>query len=164
VLPGTFKFVLVPGTPRTDRLSIGFLTGDRDLNAFTVFNKLNEKPKRELMSSFGVWLAGKDKPAKRFHGFPNDKEYSMCFVFKVKENRLGHRFYGFVCNPQPNQNPRFQLCVLCVHTTKSEWETDRTKPAIAKKMSLNESAKEAIAVEYPDKIDQKKGQVLPWKT
>jgi hypothetical protein len=69
------------------------------------------------------WLQGKDDASKRFHGF-TEAGYRLCFTFKWRENRLENRFYGFLCNPKPDTERGFRLCVLMYHAAKIEWKTD----------------------------------------
>jgi|ERR1022692_421790 hypothetical protein len=118
--PTTFR--LVPGLPVTLR-AVGFLEGHGELNAGPVFDGLNIEAERALKARMNYWLSGNNSPSKWFHGFPNDKDHKNCFVFKYQERR----FYGFLCHPMPKTKPRLQLCVLCIHATKNEWETDKAE-------------------------------------
>jgi hypothetical protein len=110
-----------------------------------------------------MWVDGENGPASRFHGFPNDSQYDMCFVFKAKENRQHHRLYGYLHHPLPVLNPRFQLCVLCVHATKNEKDTDRSELSRVAGWYSNTAASQAIQLVCPDEEEHKeKGRVLKW--
>ena len=123
---GHVTFRLVEGVPSSAGRAIGFLEGAGELDASVEFSKLPANRSMYLLSSMSEWIGGINHPKTRFHGWPNDEECQMCFVFKVKEKRLGRRFYGFLCNPFAG-NPKFQVCVLCVHALKKEQETDRSE-------------------------------------
>jgi hypothetical protein len=143
-------FCLVPEVRYTSHRAIGFLTGDPELDAGAAFMELGENQRRYVLSSMGEWIDGRNRPEKRFHAFPNDHEYKMCFAFRLKEKRLCHRFYGYICNPLPILNPSFQLCVLCIHARKTTWDTDRTILARVKTWYLSNAARQAIYLVYPD--------------
>lgn len=110
-----------------------------------------------------MWVDGVKGPSARFHGFPNDNKYPICFVFKAKEMRGHHRFYGYLCNPYPFPNQRLQLCVLCVHAMKNESDTDRAELARVKIWSASAAAKQAIQDESAQRNkSHQKGRVLKW--
>ncbi len=162
--PASIKFRLVPGMRSSLHRAIGYLQGNQELDAWDAFEALNEDRRRYFLTSMGEWIDGQNRPAKRFHGFPNDPNFSMCFVFKVKDKRQGHRFYGYLCNPQPHSNARLQLCVLCIHAMKKEWETDRSELARVETWYSSSAAKEAIRSEFPDEDrNVQKGQQRQWK-
>ena len=82
---------------------------------------------RSFRVRFDTWKDGKNKE-NWYHGWNLSEfqgKYTKCFVFKCKEERLNHRFYGFLCNPKPS-NPRYEVCVLVVYTCKGQWETNVT--------------------------------------
>jgi hypothetical protein len=116
-----YHIVPIAGLQRSEVRAVVFLSSDmhRTIDAATVFAALKEKPKRTLLDRFDYWVSG-GRQDKYFHGWPNQTNYKECFVFKLQS----HRLYGFLCNPQPIHRPRFQLCVLCLHAFKKEWETD----------------------------------------
>lgn len=150
--PAVVTLCLVPEVHHTSHRAIGFLNGNPELDAEAAFMELGDNQRRYILSSMDVWIAGKDRPEERFHSFPNDHDYKMCFVFKVKKKRLCYRFYGYICNPLPNLNPSFQLCVLCICTVKTTWETDRTILARVKAWYLSNAARQAVYVVYPDQV------------
>ncbi len=133
------KFGCVPEVNHTARRAVGFLEGDGQLNASDCFRSLKPNEKKFLLASIGQWVIGANGPKNRMHGFPNDVDYSECFVFKVKNRR----FYGYLCHPRARTNPPFLVCVLCIHAKKNKWETDRSELARVKKWSLYQLATEA---------------------
>jgi len=164
VSPVALKFDLVPEVRCSSHRAIGFLHGDPELNAHDTFTALNEPERRYLLSSMGEWIDGQNRPATRFHGFPNHPDCSMCFVFKAREKRQGHRFYAYLCHPLRNSNPRFQLCVLCIHALKNQWETDQAELARVKAWYADDAAKVAIRAQYPDEgKNEQKGRQKQWK-
>ena len=159
MLPATITFRVIPEVRRSEWRAIGFLEGHRELNASDVLDGLRQNQRLDLLSSIGRWLDGAYGPKTRFHGFPNDPDYDTCFVFKVRDNR----FYGYLCHPLPKGKPAFQLCVLCIHTTKNEFETDRSELERVKRWSLSNEAQMAISLVYPDKgPDERRGR-KSWK-
>lgn len=161
--PVAITFGLVKELRQSSHRAIGFLKGEPELNAWDEFTELPENRRRYVLSSMGEWIDGKNEPATRFHGFPNHRDCWMCFVFKTKENRQGHRFYGYLCNPLPNSNPSFQLCVLCIHAMKNEKETDQSELLRVKGWYSSKAAEEAIRVECPDSDrNEQKGRQGQW--
>jgi hypothetical protein len=64
---------------------------------------------------------GKVGKLKYFQGWDKSEfngSYTHCFVFKCGNNR----FYGFLCNAK-ERNPRYQICVLVIHSVKKDHET-----------------------------------------
>lgn len=135
---------LVDGNPPNTRRGLAFLIckSNADINAKSTFDELNIKRQREIRTRFQWWLDGMIND-KWFHGWPNDPSYKDCFVFKWKEKRQNHRLYGFLCHPL-NHNPRFQLCVLVSHASKSKHNTDPRELDGANKLKVNENVKKAI--------------------
>jgi hypothetical protein len=126
-MPKSLSFRLAEGF-NFRRRSIGFLETeqeDDELNAGSVFDGLTGTVRQLVRSRMDYWLNGGSHP-KYFHGWPNEPRYKQCFVFKWDEGRIGQRFYGFLCNPNPNWDPGFRTCVLILHATKHENETDLT--------------------------------------
>lgn len=161
--PETLTFRLVPQIRQNDRRGVGFLVGHNELDAAMVFENLDEKQKHFVLVSMDLWVDNGPAPATRFHGFPNDSEYFFCFVFKAKEKRQHHRFYGYLCHPLPIPNQRFQLCVLCIHAMKNENATDRSELARVKIWSSSAAARQAIQLAFADQDKGKeKGRVLKW--
>lgn len=160
-------FHLVPGIRQGPRRMVGFLEGHRELNAAEEFDSLKENRKAFVRSSIELWASGSNDINERFHGFTNDTEYSLSYVFKVKDNNVNHRFYGFLCNPLLS-NPRVRVCVLCIHARKGQHQTDRAELARVEQWRLSSAASEAMSAAYPDDLPSlgkgKRGEVLPWKT
>ena len=127
-MPGqAYSVCRVDGLRQSTRRAVALLCahGNRKVNAEEKFRRLKPNPKRALMVRMDYWISGGTHDGY-FHGWPNDLRYKDCFVFKWKENRTNQRMYGFVCNPA-DSNPRFQLCVLAIHATKTDHETDRSE-------------------------------------
>jgi hypothetical protein len=148
--PKTLTFRLVPRIAQSRGRGIGFLEGDAQLNAGTVFNGLTEKMLRLVRVRMDHWIIGNNQPAAWFHGFPNDADHKHCFVFKWKEKRQGHRLYGFLCNPRPKSDLGFRLCVLCIHATKNEYETDQSELDRVNQWRMSFGTREAIGNVYPE--------------
>jgi hypothetical protein len=164
VSPETITFRLVPEVRQGSRRAVGFLEGHRELNAAGEFYDLKQSRKEFLFASMDEWTSGGNDITTRFHGFPNDREYPLSFVFKAKEKRLGHRFYGYLYQPKPMTSPRLQICVLCIHALKDESETDRAELERVDEWHKSNAAQAAIRAVYPDKTkDNEKGRLLPWK-
>ena len=125
--PIRFAVRVVEGLQASNRRAIAFLecASDAAIDASRVFEELDITKERQLRSRFDHWI-GNGTNDEWFHGFPNDREHKDCFTFKWKENRQRHRFYGFLPNARPLDDPRFQVCVLAYHAAKNTWETDYT--------------------------------------
>lgn len=141
-------FSPVPGLSRSTWRGIGFLEGNAQLNANEAFCSFQMTEKNRVRAYMDEWIAGKNGPKTRFHGF-DVADYRDCFVFKDRQKRVHQRLYGFLCHPDPN-NPRFQLCVLCIHATKTERETDKSELDRVNQWRVNGAAREAIAAIYRD--------------
>jgi hypothetical protein len=149
--PPELEFRLVPGVIPSAGRGAGFLEGDEELNAGAVFAGLQEKAQRTVKSRMDYWVAGFNSPIHWFHGFPNDPDHDQCFVFKWDEKRVGQRLYGFLCNPLPLSNRGFRLCVLCIHVTKTEKDTDLAILDRVNDWKNNLATAEAIAKIYPER-------------
>jgi len=146
------------------RRAVGFLRGHDELDAAEWFYALKASRKSFTLVSMETWASGSMDIKTRFHGFPNDTEYPLSFVFKTKENKAGHRFYGYLYHPEPITYPRLEICVLCIHAFKNDKDTDRTELKRVDEWSKNTAAKAAIRAEIADKKkDKEKGKLLPWK-
>ena len=115
----------VAGLKPSNRRAIAFLVSRDDgrTSAQDAFNRLAAKKARDVRSRFDFWIDFGIND-DYFHGWPNHPKYKGCWVFKWKDNRQRHRLYGFLVNPLPLGNASFQLCVLVLHATKNERETD----------------------------------------
>ena len=97
------------------------------------------------MTRFDAWIDGKIEK-KWYHGWDRSEfqgKYTNCFVFKCKEKRSEHRFYGFLYNPKLS-NPRYQICVLVVHAFKNEWATDETDLKEVERIRTTPAVKKVI--------------------
>ena len=148
--PTVLTFRSVPRIVQSTGRGVGFLEGDQQLNAGRVFDGLAEGVRRLVLARMDHWLAGHNQPTTWFHGFDLDQRY--CFVFKWKQKRLGHRIYGFLCNPRPKSNPAFRLCVLCIHATKKEFETDQSELERVNRWRTSALTKLAIGGSYPEHL------------
>lgn len=135
---------LIRGQQNSTRRGLAFLVHekDKDINAKGVFDSLGSKARRQVRTGFDHWLMGVTNK-KRFHGW-DEPENSDCFVFKWKEGRQGHRFYGFVCHPLLKY-PNFELCVLILHATKQRHKTDPRVLKRVNELKTNAAVSKAIA-------------------
>lgn len=156
-----FKFCRMDGQQPSDRRGVGFLEEIVDdgeqpsLDAKSEFDSLSLKANRDIRSRVDYWISGAPPNGKWFHGWPNDHEVRDCFCFKCTERANHHRLYGFMCNPQPKTNARFQLCVLPYHDVKNQEATDRTLLLRSMRLSTNADVRRAINLEFPDEIKGK---------
>ena len=116
---------------------------DGRFNAIGAFESLLEKPRMTLETRFDYWIAGSPPNKKWFHGF-DAQPHRACFVFKVIQKNVDQRFYGFLCNPDEN-NARFRLCVLAIHATKTERETDVAE--LDRIVNIAENRSVAVAIQ-----------------
>lgn len=151
-MPVQYSVTPITGIKLSDRRSIAFLwvdDGDDDSCAGRVFQDLDEKTERLLRSRFDFWVDGGIKD-EWFHGWPNYPKFKQCFVFKWKENRQNNRFYGFLCHPKPKTNARFQLCVLVIHATKNQQQTDTAELERVERVRIDPAVQAATAAAFPD--------------
>jgi hypothetical protein len=114
---------------------------DKHVNAKTIFEGLTDKLQQDVHNRFDYWLSG--NPQKNwYHGW-DEPDYKDCFVFRYKKNNQHQRLYGFLCNPDPN-NPSLQVCVLVSHTTKNEWEADKSEKKRMNDLKNNEKIIQAL--------------------
>lgn len=108
------------------RRGVAFLIStDAKVTGKPSFDRLNINSERTLRTRFDAWRDRK-REKKWYHGWDQSEfqgKYTKCFVFKCKEKRSEHRFYGFLYNPKVS-DPGYQICVLVVHDLKGRWETD----------------------------------------
>ncbi|MFH0958237.1 MAG: hypothetical protein V1897_05990 [Pseudomonadota bacterium] len=134
---------LVSGHKITRRgLAFLICQGDQDVNAKVVFDMLIPKREREIRTRFDHWLDGGTNK-KWFHGWPDNPNYKDCFVFKWRENRQHHRFYGFLCHPLP-LDLGFQFCVLVSHAKKNTWETNPSELDRLNEIKIRDGVRTAI--------------------
>jgi|SRR5712692_11126016 len=122
-----YSATLIGGLHSNDYRGLAFLecTEDRNINAKEIYEEFRENQRRNLRGRFDLWLDGGHNDLY-FHGFPSYRQYKECFMFKLREKRTHHRFYGFLIHPRP-ANPRFQACALVSHGRKNEEHTDFTE-------------------------------------
>lgn len=139
-------FVPIPGILPSSGRAVGVLTGHIELNILAGFPSLSTNAQRDLKARMDHWIAGNHGPKNWFHGYTSQEKYRHCFVFKHKKDR----FYGFLCNPKPKSDLRFQLCVLAIHAKKKEWETDYSELDRINEWRMSPLATMAISVAYPE--------------
>lgn len=149
-------FRLLTGCRISAERAIGFLEGHSELTAEIAFDDFGGTNARAFRSRMDQWLDGANGPKSYFHNFKHDFEHRTCFVFKYNE----HRLYGFLCHPR-DDDPRFQLCSLCIYTAKFEHHSDRSELDRVEQWSKSLGAQEAISKTYP-KTKTNKGR-SPWK-
>lgn len=116
------------------------------MDAASAYASLNAGDRQTINRNIEHWALPSDQPKTWLHGFPNDRICKKCFVFRLGD----HRLYGFLCNPLPKSDGRFQLCVLLIHSDKHQWETE---PSIKRKIEqwrTHPAVKDAIAYVYKD--------------
>ena len=146
-----FSIEFIDGLTPSDHRGVVFLKhDDGTLDAASVFDCLDDSPRRTVLTRFDHWIIG-SKNDRWFHGWPNEKKFSNCFTFKWKYRGVMNRFYGFLCHPQPNARPRYQLCTLHSHALKHNWNTDPSYLRLAENLKDDSSVVEAIETCFPDK-------------
>lgn len=127
-----------------DGRGIAFLISkdDKHVDAINVFDKLQGNNSYAVKTRFEAWLDHK-KNDRWFHGWPNHPSYKDCFTFKWKDKREGQRLYGFLCKPS-SRNPGYQLCVLVLHATKTERETETSELDRVVERSRSDGVKKAV--------------------
>jgi hypothetical protein len=161
---GLIKFRLYTGVRQEGRRRVGILEGHSELNTSDGIGSLTAKEQKDLLVRIQRWVDGANGPKRYFHNFPGDSICPVCFVFKVGNH---HRFYGYLCNPLPRTDRALQVCVLCSHAIKNEWETDPAEKKLVKRWSESSEAKAALALEFDDTSREKKSKdakgKTPWK-
>jgi len=108
------------------RRAVAFLISkDKRVTAKAIFYNLKKETENKLRTYSDGWVDGQINK-NWFHGWSQSEfrgKYTKCFVFKVREKRLNHRFYGFLCNPRLSDQS-YQVCVLVSHAFKKKWKTD----------------------------------------
>jgi hypothetical protein len=119
---------------------------------FDTFKDSNVRAFRVRMDR---WLDGANGPGSQFHIFKSDDAHRNSFAFKYKQ----HRLYGFLCHPK-GTDLRFQLCSLCLYTTKNERESDRAELDRVESWCANHIAQQAISKIFTPTTPKKGAQ--PW--
>jgi len=104
---------LVYGLGRRD---VAFLESDEfgEIDARTIFLKLNDKRRKEMLERFDLWKRADQHHNKYFHGFDDPPDCRDCLVFKRREGQTRYRYYGFKIHPWKS-NARHELCILVNH-------------------------------------------------
>lgn len=145
-----YSAVSIAGVKRNENRAVAFLqcAENKDINAKTAFEKLENARQRDLLSRCDHWVDGQHHN-KYHHGF-DGAGYRECYVFKVKVAGLHHRFYGFLIRPMPETKPRFQVCVIVSHAIKTTWETDPSELDGANRLRNTDEVVQAIKREFPE--------------
>lgn len=141
----------IEGLTPSDGRGVVFLTceQDVDLDASAAFDDLSEKKERELRDRLDLWIEG--CPYPRYHHGWKDPEYSDCYVFKLRQKKdMMPRFYGFLSHPDPS-SPRFLLCVLFAHATKSGKYTDKGILKRANELRVDPDVVSVVEAEFANK-------------
>lgn len=151
VIP-VYEVVAIDGLRPPLNRSIVFLreTQLNQLNAFVAFLGLSAKCAREVRSRFDHWIDG-NVHKHYHHGWPGDSPHNGCYVFKWKERMQWHRLYGFIHHPYAKINSGFQVCVLCTHATKNQWETDPRELDGALALSNDPVVRGVLSLKFPEK-------------
>jgi hypothetical protein len=137
----------VPGARSTAR-AIGCLVfdGTAEVNAWPEVRRIDGAPHRsgqeernKVGARFRHWATGAKR--KEFHhGWPDDLDFSMGYVFRWDHQGQHRRFYGFLVQARPD----LEVCVLCCFGAKGKWRTDPAVKRIIRAMSQDPEVKEAI--------------------
>ena len=144
-----YSVTLVPGLAHAGRhRGIAFLecSGDISIDAKIKFEGLREKKRNEMLSRFDYWLDGRQFN-RYFHGF-TQQGYRECFVFKRKDAGTYHRFYGFLVNPRPLTDPRYQVCILVSHAQKNTANTNPSELDAVNTLRVKEEVIRAVQKEF----------------
>jgi len=120
---GTCSIARIGGLKPSSRRAVVFLVRNGGFNGKSAFDKLSSARDIQIRNRFDHWIDG-NTCDKYFHGW-GDANYRHCFCFRWKEKRIHQRFYGFTCNPNPDDK-RFELCILVSYTAKTAEDTDLT--------------------------------------
>jgi len=144
-----YKVEKVAQLRESQRRSIAFLlvNGDENINGAKVFQSLDPRRRRELLTRFDLWIDG-GRRDNYFHGWPNDRRYKDCFTFKWKNRSQDQRFYGFLCNPCQKTNASFQVCVIVSCAPKSQFHTETGHLTRAGALRSNAEVLEAVSSEF----------------
>ncbi len=128
------------------------MSNDTDITAKSAFKRLKEDVKRWFRTRFDAWQDGQINK-KWYHGWDQSEyrgKYIGCFVFKHKESRLHHRFYGFLCHPRLSDRS-YQVCILVHYILKKGWETDEADLKKVEAIRAKPVVQTAIAAFFREK-------------
>ena len=158
----SFVAQLIPKLATSDRRSVVFVRSDdrKQLNAAAWFATIDnpfyepKRTRRDVRERFDYWIGGGAPYNKYFHGWDNPK-YRRCFCFKWTERNVMNRFYGFLCHPQPETRPRFELCALLSHDVKHTHATEESHLRMAADLCVESRVMAALQMYFPDKVELK---------
>jgi len=145
-----YAITFVPRVNQNDRRKLPFISStlDREVDALKVFESSVPKVQQTLRGWFDHWLAGIPYP-KHYHGWDHEPNKAL-FVFKWMYKQKFNRFYGFLCHPKPQSDPRLQLCVLASHAIKKTWETDPAELAGIRRLLTSPAVVRAVTILFPE--------------
>jgi hypothetical protein len=137
----------VPGARSTAR-AVAYLVfeGDAEIDAWLKLRRLDiathrsgKEERNKVGGRFRDWFIG-GKRQEFHHGWPDDPDFSMGYVFRWDHQEQHRRLYGFLAQPRPG----LEVCVLCCFRTKDKWRTEAAIKRIVRAMSQHPEVKEAI--------------------
>lgn len=133
----------ISGLDPNSRRGLAFLQieGDADVNAKSVFERLPEKTRLDVLARFQHWMDG--QVFDDYHHGWNAPENRSSYVFKSKQKRVRQRMYGFLIHPRKDA-PQFMACILVSHTPKSQHETDPAHLSLLNKLRQRPDVRKAV--------------------
>jgi hypothetical protein len=120
--------------------------GDDEVNAWPEVRRIDsaahrsgKEERNKVVARFRNWVTGA-KPNEFHHGWTDDPDFSMGYVFRWDHQRQHRRLYGFLVQPRPG----LEVCILCSFRAKGKWRTDAAVKRIVRAMSQHPEVKEAI--------------------
>ena len=137
----------VPGARSTSR-AVAYLVfdGETGVDAWPVLNRMDQATyqsaiaeRRNVWGRFHNWVSGLARH-EYHHGWPDDPEFSMGYVFRWDHQRQHRRLYGFLMSPRL----RFEVCVLCSFRVKEKWQTETAVKKLVRAMSQHAGVQQAV--------------------
>ena len=141
------RVIPLPGFRSTARaLACLMFDGDETVNAWSVFQRIDNAEHRsgieernKITARFRHWVSGL-KRDEYHHGWDDDPEFAMGYVFRWDHQRQHRRLYGCLVSPRPG----LEVCVLCCFRSKDTYQTQKEVKRIVRSMSQHPEVKEAI--------------------
>jgi hypothetical protein len=137
----------IPGARSAIR-ALGYLVfdGNDEVDAWPVLRRIDStthssglEEQDKVQARFRDWLAG--VAHREFHhGWSDDQEFSMGYVFRWDHQRQHRRLYGFLGRPRP----RLEVCILCCFRAKDDFRTDPAVKRTVRAMSQHPEVQEAV--------------------
>jgi hypothetical protein len=137
----------IPGAASSSR-AVAYLVFEEesDVNAWPILQRLDTKTyrsvvleRRAVWARFSHWVSGRTH-REYHHGWPDDPDFLMGYVFRWDHQRQHRRLYGFITSPRPG----FEVCVLCCFRSKDSWLSDPAAKAIVRTMSKHPGVQSAV--------------------